>query len=65
MAGSGIEWSTERKLRDLAYADDICLLANDTSDMRQMTETLLCERGKVGLRVNAAVSEDQARQFFK
>ena len=35
MVGSGIEWSAVRRLRDLANADEICLLANDISDMRQ------------------------------
>ena len=55
--GNGIEWSAGRKLRYLAYADDICLLANDISDMRQMTEALVCEATKVGLRVNTIKTE--------
>ena len=29
LAGGGIEWNAGRRLKDLAYADDICLLADD------------------------------------
>ena len=56
-AEGGIEWSAGRRLRDLAYADDICLLADDLNDMRQMTAALVCEAGKVGLRVNTRKTE--------
>lgn len=57
LAGGGIEWSAGRRLKDLAYADDICLLADDVQDLRRMTETIVCEAGKVGLRVNTRKTE--------
>ena len=56
-AGDGIEWTAGRRLRDLAYADDICLLADDLADMRRMTEAVVCEAAKVGLRVNTRKTE--------
>ena len=49
LAGDGIEWTAVRRLRDLAYADDICPLADDMADMRRMTEAVVCEAAKVGL----------------
>ena len=57
LAGGGIEWTAGRRLRDLAYADDICLLADDLEDMRRMTEAVVCEAAKVGLRVNTRKTE--------
>ena len=56
-AGNGIEWSAGRRLKDLAYADDICLLANDLQDLRYMTEALVMEAGKFGLRINTGKTE--------
>ena len=50
--GNGIEWNAGRRLRDPAYADDICLLADDLQDLRNMTEALVSEASKVGLRIN-------------
>ena len=58
LVGGGIEWTAGRRLRDLAYADDICLLADDLEDMRRMTEAVVCEAAKVGLRVNTRKTEN-------
>ena len=44
-------------MRDLAYADDICLLADDLQDLRRMTEAVVWEAGRVGLRVNTRKTE--------
>ena len=57
LAGGGIEWNAGRRLKDLAYADDICLLADDVQDLRRMTEAMVCEAGKVGLKVNTKKTE--------
>ena len=57
LAGDGIEWTAGRRLRDLAYADDICLLADDLEDLRTLTEAVVCEAGKVGLKVNTRKTE--------
>ena len=39
LAGNGTEWSAGRRLRDLAYADDICLIYGDLQNLRRLTET--------------------------
>ena len=57
LIGNGIEWTAGRRLRNLAYADDICLLAEDMADMRRMTEAVVSEAAKVGLRVNTRKTE--------
>jgi len=57
IAELGIEWTASRRLKDLAYVDDICLLANDLKDFRVLTEATVCEAGKVGLRVNTRKTE--------
>ena len=53
IARQGIEW----RLKDLAYADDICLLANDLEGLRILTEATVCEASKVGLRVSTRKTE--------
>ena len=55
--GGGIEWTAGRRLRNLAYADDICFLSEDMTDMRRMTEAVVTEAAKVGLRVNTRKTE--------
>ena len=40
------------KLQDAVYADDIFLLAENLEDIRRLTEALVEEAGKVGLKVN-------------
>jgi hypothetical protein len=35
----GIQWSMKERLEDLDYADDICLLAQRSSDMEEKSET--------------------------
>ena len=50
--GSGMEWVGGRRLRDLAYADDVCLLSENVEDMRRLPEALVEEAGKVGVKVN-------------
>ena len=57
LAGDGIEWTVGRRLRDLAYTDDIYLLADYIADMRRMTEAVICEAALVGLRVNTRKTE--------
>ena len=62
--GNGIEWSNGRRLRDLTYADGICLLADELHDLRNMTEALGTEASKVELRINRGKNgsdEDKVR----
>ena len=40
-----IEWSAGRRLKDLAYTDDICLVVDDVQDLRSMNEAIMCEAG--------------------
>ena len=44
-------------LRDLAYADGVCLLAENVEDMRRFTEALVEEADKVGLKVSTNRTE--------
>ena len=37
LAGDGIEWSAGRRLNHLAYADDLCFLADDMEDSSRKT----------------------------
>ena len=48
----GIDWTGGKQLKDLDYADDICMLANDIEDMKSMTELVVTEASKVGLKIN-------------
>ena len=45
-------------MSDLAYAGDICLISDDLRDLRRMTETMVWEAVKFGLRVNTRKLEN-------
>ena len=53
----GIEWTGGKRLRDLDYADDICLLARDIEEMQVMVDTIVTEGSKIGLTINTAKTE--------
>ena len=53
----GIEWTGGKRLRDLDYADDICLLASDIEEMQMMVDTIVMEGEKIGLKINTAKTE--------
>ena len=57
LAGDGIDCTAGTRLRDLVYAEDICLLANDLHDMRRMTEAVVCKAAKDGFWVNMRKTE--------
>ena len=57
VAWDGIEWSVGRRLKHLTYAHDICLLADDLENLGRMTRAVVCEVGKVGLRINTRRTE--------
>jgi hypothetical protein len=48
----GIQWRMMEKLEDLDFAEDICLLAQSSSDIKAKTEKLEKEAAKVGLKIN-------------
>ena len=52
-APTGIRWTFQRRLDDLEYADDLCLLAHRLQDIRQKTESLSKAANQVGLHINA------------
>ena len=56
-AGNGMEWVGGGRLRDLAYADDICLLTENLEELRRLSEALMEEAGNVGLKVNTNKTE--------
>ena len=49
LAGDGIVWTAGRRLRDLVYGKDKCLLTHDMAVMRRMTEAVVSEAAEVGL----------------
>ena len=53
----GIEWLDGKRLKDLDYADDICLFAKDIGEMKMMTELVVAEASKVGLKINTRKTE--------
>lgn len=48
----GIGWINQRKLTDLDFADDIALLAESSSQLKEMTTALEQEAAKVGLMIS-------------
>jgi len=48
----GIQWRMMERLENLDFADDICLLAQRSSNIKTNTEKLEEEAAKVGLRIN-------------
>lgn len=57
---SGIVWNyfNNKKLADLEYADDICLVANTTRQAKKILENLEEEGTKIGLRINASKTKE-------
>ena len=53
----GIEWAGGKRLRDLDYADDICLLASDVEEMQRMVDAIVMEGSKIGLTINTTKTE--------
>ena len=53
----GIDWTGGKRLKDLDYADDICMFAKDIDDMKSMTELVVTEANKVGLKINTRKTE--------
>jgi hypothetical protein len=50
----GIQWDLTRKLEDLDFADDICLLAQNFKDMTEKLVVLSREAREVGMRIDQA-----------
>ena len=46
-----------KRLKDLDYADDVCLFAKDIEEMKMMTELVVAEANKVGLKINTRKTE--------
>jgi hypothetical protein len=50
----GIQWDLTRKLEDLDFTNDICLLAQNFEDMTEQLVDLNREARKVGMKINPA-----------
>ena len=55
---TGIRWGLCRKLTDLDYADDICLLAHSTRAMQTTLEKIVREAANMGLKINVNKSKE-------
>ena len=53
----GICWADGGHLKDLDYADDICLLSDSKEGIENLTRTLSQEASKVGLKINVEKSK--------
>ncbi|EPB74123.1 hypothetical protein ANCCEY_06794 [Ancylostoma ceylanicum] len=54
---AGISWNNHGRLTDLDYADDIALLAESDSRLREATSSFNREATKIGLRISAGKSK--------
>lgn len=54
----GIQWGMQNRLEDLDFADDLCLLAQRHSDMREKLLALSDVAKKVGLKINEAKTKE-------
>jgi hypothetical protein len=54
----GIRWGLMDTLEDLEYADDLCLLEHQFSDMQEKISKLDKESEIVGLRINIAKAKE-------
>ena len=50
--GKGIQWTSEKNLENLEFADDLALLSHSVNDMQVKTQNLEASAALVGLRVN-------------
>ena len=61
----GIDWMCKSRLPELAYADDIVLLSENTDSMKRRTEKLAREASKFGLLINQTETKVMAVQASK
>jgi hypothetical protein len=48
----GIQWTMSTRLEDLDFADDICLISQRESDMKDKLKNLIHYAGQIGLKIN-------------
>jgi hypothetical protein len=48
----GIQWTMSTRLEDLDFADDICLISQRESDMKDKLKNLIYYAGQIGLKIN-------------
>ena len=48
----GLRWTADNLLKELAYADDVCLLGEDVDSIVLQTDTLPTKAKKLGLNIN-------------
>ena len=53
----GIERAGGKRLRDLDYADYICLLAKDVEEMQMIVDTIVTEADKIGIKINTVKTD--------
>lgn len=54
----GIRWKVTERLEDVDYADDLCLLSHNISDMKEKIKDLVEAGKKVGLRINEGKTKE-------
>ena len=59
---TGIQWTLTRKLEDLNFADDLCLMSHKLQHMRAKLEALQNTSGRVGLKINTEKTQEMRIQ---
>ena len=59
---TGIQWSFTRKLEDLDFADDLCLMSQKLQHMQEKVEALQHAAERVGLKINNEKTQEMRIQ---
>ena len=59
----GLSWLQGSFLKDLDYADDICLISSSVENLSDLTNNLVQEAQKVGLKINVSKSKTMRLQM--
>ena len=59
---TGIQWTFTRKLEDLDFADDLCLLSHKLQHMREKMAALQSASARVGLKINTRKTREMRIQ---
>ena len=55
---TGVQWTLTEKLEDLEFADDLCLVSQKISHMRQKVDNLRRNSAKLGLKINVEKTKE-------
>ena len=59
---TGIQWSLTRKLEDLDFVDDLCLMSQKLQHMQEKVEAVQHAAERVGLKINYEQTQEMRIQ---